>query len=161
MSPCNCPDYDSNIYSTAVIYVTLGEDVKTACTVGGNLDEKKVNEFYQLYKNQLPNMIQGNKVGGNLSPFEYQSVNYTLTTKGFKYDVNPDYGTYNQIELTNKNRVQFSTRFTVSPAKGEATGLTDCFGIAAAMLYHDEDSNSNNWIVSDNTVVYDFGKPLS
>ena len=161
MSPCNCPDYDSNIYSTAVIYVTLGEDVKTACTVGGNLDEKKVNEFYQLYKNQLPNMIQGNKVGGNLSPFVYQSVNYTLTTKGFKYDVNPDYGTYNQIELTNKNRVQFSTRFTVSPAKGEATGLTDCFGIAAAMLYHDEDSNSNNWIVSDNTVVYDFGKPLS
>lgn len=161
MSPCNCPDYDSNIYSTAVIYVTLGEDVKTACTVGGNLDEKKVNEFYQLYKNQLPNMIQGNKVGGNLSPFVYQSVSYTLTTKGFKYDVNPDYGTYNQIELTNKNRVQFSTRFTVSPAKGEATGLTDCFGIAAAMLYHDEDSNSNNWIVSDNTVVYDFGKPLS
>ena len=159
MSPYNCPNDDKNIYSTSVIYVTIGEDIKAVCKDGDKLDEKKVNEFYQEYKSQLENLITGNTVGTELAPFDYQSIRVELTTKGFKHDVNKDYGTYSPIALTNKNRAQFSTKFTVSPTTSNPDGLKDCFAIAATMLYHNEETNQNKWIASDNTVVYDFSNP--
>ncbi len=162
MSPYNCPDNDPNIYSTALIYVTLSNDIKNACTVEGNLDEKKVNEYYQNYKSQLESLVLANNTVGTSITF-YTSplaIQVTLTTRGFKHDVNSDYGTYSSIELTNKNRAQFSTRFTVNP-KGTSPGLTDCFAIAVVMLYHNSTDNTNRWIASDNTVTYDFSKALT
>lgn len=160
MSPYNCPNDDKNIYSTSVIYVTIGDDVKAVCQDGGKFDEKMVNEFYQKYKPQLENLITGNTVGTALAPFDYQSQTFVLTTKGFKHDVNKDYGTYSPIALTNKNRAQFSTKFTVSPTTSNPDGLKDCFAIAATMLYHNEETGENKWIASDNTVVYDFNNSL-
>lgn len=163
MSPYNCPDNDPNIYSTALIYVTLSEDIKNACTVEGNLDEKLVNEYYQNYKSQLESLVLANNTVGtsiNFSTMGSPAVQVTLTTRGFKHDVNSDYGTYSSIVLTNKNRAQFSTRFTVSP-KGTSPGLTDCFAIAVVMLYHNSTDNTNRWIASDNTVTYDFSKTLT
>lgn len=163
MSPYNCPDNDPNIYSTALIYVTLSDDIKNACTVEGNLDEKLVNEYYQNYKSQLESLVLANNTVGtsiNFSTTGSPAVQVTLTTRGFKHDVNSDYGTYSSIELTNKNRAQFSTRFTVSP-KGTSPGLTDCFAIAVVMLYHNSTDNTNRWIASDNTVTYDFSKTLT
>ena len=161
MSPYNCPNDDQNIYSTSVIYVTIGNDVKEICSDGsGGLDEKKVNEFYQQYKAQLETLINGNTVGTSLSPFTYQSKTFELTTKGFKHDVNSTYGTYSPITLTNKNRAQFSTKFTVSPTTSNPDGFKDCFAIAATMYYHNKETGENKWIASDNTVVYDFGKSL-
>ena len=163
MSPYNCPDNDPNIYSTALIYVTLSNEIKEACTVSGNLDEKKVNEYYQNYKSQLESLVLANNTVGtsiNFSITGSPAVQVTLTTRGFKHDVNSDYGKYSSIELTNKNRAQFSTRFTVNP-KGTSTGLTDCFAIAVVMLYHNSTDNTNRWIASDNTVTYDFSKTLT
>ena len=163
MSPYNCPDNDPNIYSTALIYVTLSNEIKEACTVSGNLDEKKVNEYYQNYKSQLESLVLENNTVGtsiNFSTTGSPAVQVTLTTRGFKHDVNSDYGTYSSIELTNKNRAQFSTRFTVNP-KGTSSGLTDCFAIAVVMLYHNSTDNTNRWIASDNTVTYDFSKTLT
>ncbi len=161
MSPYNCPNDDANIYSTSVIFVTIGEDVKNVCKdQNGVLDEKKVNEFYEAYKPQLESLITGNTVGTSLSQFTYQSLNFELTTKGFKHDVNSTYGTYSPIVLTNKNRAQFSTKFTVSPTASNPDGFKECFAISATMLYHNAATGENEWIASDNTVVYDFGTPL-
>ena len=162
MSPYNCPDNDPNIYSTALIYVTLSNEIKEACTVSGNLDEKKVNEYYQNYKSQLESLVLENNTVGTSINFSMGSpaISVTLTTRGFKHDVNSDYGTYSSIELTNKNRAQFSTRFTVNP-KGTSLGMTDCFAIAVVMLYHNSTDNTNRWIASDNTVTYDFSKALT
>lgn len=161
MSPYNCPNDDANIYSTSVIFVTIGDDVKDVCKdQNGVLDEKKVNEFYQAYKSQLESLITGNTVGTSLSQFTYQSLNFELTTKGFKHDVNSTYGTYSPIVLTNKNRAQFSTKFTVSPTASNPDGFKECFAISATMLYHNAATGENKWIASDNTVVYDFGTPL-
>lgn len=156
MSPYNCPNDDKNIYSTSVFFITLSDEVIELCKDGGRIDEKKVNELYQKYRDQLAALIkEDNSVGGNFT-FDHSGTTYTLTAKGFKHDINQ--GDYSKATLTNKNRGQFATRFTMNEETVQSTML-----VTAAMLYYNDklETPAASWLTSDNAVVYDFSALLN
>jgi hypothetical protein len=93
-------------------------------------------------------VLRENDTADKFSGKKITVIDVTLTTNGFIYDVTYYGGSDSdsQIELSNKNRLQFSTTFNASSfSKGNTRML--CF---AGMKY------SGEWIVSDNYVDYNF-----
>ena len=152
-SPYNCPNYDNNIYSMSVIYITLTDAAKALCLDdGGNLDEYKVNQLYKKYKDQLVSLISINqsKFTGKVNT-AIDSITYELDVTGFRHDINQ--GNISPAVLTNKNRAQFSTTFKVSGTNGMANQTLIA---TATMLYYNASESTASWLVSDNAVAYEF-----
>lgn len=155
-SPYNCPNYDNNIYSMSVIYITLTDAAKALCVDGGKLDEYKVNQLYKKYKDQLKSLISNDqsKFTGKVST-AIDSITYELDVTGFRHDINQ--GNISRAVLTNKNRAQFSTTFKVSGTNGMANQTLIA---TATMLYYNASESTASWLVSDNAVAYEFSPTI-
>ena len=160
LTPYNCPDNDPNIYSSSVIYITLSEKAKEYCMNGGTVDQDKVHELYTKFKSDLVGLISKDtsKFTGSVSPV-IDTQTYVLGVTGFRHDVQGK-GDISPAVLTNKNRAQFATKFSITGKKGYANKV---LLVSATMLYRTKDSEDKDqyhWIVSDNAVSYDFS-PIS
>ena len=156
LTPYNCPDNDPNIYSSSVIYITLSEEAKEYCMNGGTVDQDKVHELYTKFKSDLVGLISEDtsKFTGSVSPV-IDTQTYVLDVTGFRHDVQGK-GDISPAVLTNKNRAQFATKFSITGKKGYANKV---LLVSATMLYRTKDSEDKDqyhWIVSDNAVSYDF-----
>ena len=84
------------------------------------------------------------QTGGNLCIWE-TVIDVEITASGFKYYVeNADGTDSSALNLTTKNRLQFTTEFTRDKLKGKH------------MLAFTAMKRNNSWIVSDNYVDYNF-----
>ena len=157
-TPYNCPDYDTNIkYAGLVnIYVTNLVKQLRAQNKSDEEIEETIKGLQAKYANQLKSYL------ATYSAFS-QTLNYnnnitptiTLTAKGYVYNA---LGTGSpSVQLTNKNRVEFTTDFKTSalyPAESHANH--NCVGILqiGAMCYDDDGTPATtDWILSDNCIV--------
>ena len=84
-------------------------------------------------------ILAANKTSGKVTV-----VDVRVTASGFRYEVESSEGTTSKPNLTVKNRVQFTNEFSASTLKGKR------------MLAFVAMKKSNNWIVSDNYIDYNY-----
>ena len=157
---------DDGIKDVAVVYV----NVKNNAFDADNLSDEQLQQLRagveQIVKNaQSYGIITGKaievtveKTSVDGESVETTDESITLIANGFKYkvvakqDSASDYGN-NEVYLTTKNRVQFTTTF----AKAQLVKLR-LFAFAAMRVVENGESN---WVVSDNYVDYNLGESLN
>lgn len=156
-TPYNCPDYDTNIkYAGLVnIYVTNLVKQLRAKNKSDEEIEETIKGLQAKYADQLKSYLATYAAFSKTLNYDYITPTITLTAKGYVYNA---LGTGSpSVQLTNKNRVEFTTDFKTSalyPDKSKANH--NCVGILqiGAMCYDDDGTpETTDWILSDNCIV--------
>ena len=157
-TPYNCPDYDTNIKYAGLVNIYVTNLVKQLRAQDKTVEqiEETIKGLQAKYANQLKSYL------ATYSAFS-QTLNYnnnitptiTLTAKGYVYNA---LGTGSpSVQLTNKNRVEFTTDFKTSALyPDESHAYHNCVGILqiGAMCYDDNGTlETTHWILSDNCIV--------
>lgn len=156
---------DDGIKDVAVVYV----NVKNNAFDADSLSDEQLQQLRDGVQKVVANAQNYGTIAGKAievtveksassgESLDVTEENITLIANGFKYKVvaNQDdasaYGA-NEVSLTTKNRVQFTTTFK----KAQLTKLR-LFTFAAIRVVENGESN---WIVSDNYVDYNLGETL-
>lgn len=163
-------DYDKDIQKLSFVNISLSTQIRDNPDV---YTPEKINALYEQYKDQLLDIIKnydreyGSKSfstahtyngaideNGDLST----ELQLTLTTKGYIYTVvsNGNTAAANDavINLTNKNRAQFTMIYKTSALNVNGTGSNGdtCLMYCAALKYQD------NWSISTNCLIYRNGE---
>ncbi len=146
MNPYNCPDNDSTITETAVMYVMLhGHGEYKNYTETQLIKElSKQYDDSMTYLDKLRQDINSILTTSSKVSGKTLFVDVNITTSGFKYQVESADKNTSKLNLSNKNRFQFTTQFTKSNLDGKHL-------LAFAAM-----KKSDEWIVSDNYVDYNF-----
>lgn len=157
---------DDGIKDVAVVYVNVKNNAFDADSLSDEQLAQLRAGVEQIVKNAQSNGIITGKaievtvektaVEGESTETTEESV--TLIANGFKYkvvakqDSASGYGE-NEVYLTTKNRVQFTTTFR----KSQLVNLR-LFAFAAMRVVED---GASSWVISDNYIDYDLGKTLN
>lgn len=160
------PEAGDGIKDVAVVYV----NVKNNAFDADNLSDEQLQQLRDGVQQIVENAQSYGTIAGKAievtvekAATEGESLDVTeeeitLIANGFKYKVAAqqddasDYGE-NEVSLTTKNRVQFTTTFK----KAQLTKLR-LFTFAAIRVV---ENGKSNWVVSDNYVDYNLGETLN
>ena len=167
MNVYNCPERDTNIKNASIIYIIdyskADGDGKTQMDKlieAGGFDElqAKVREVLKANENSK-NFLDSENIVIDVTKVTFEKAEYgDIDITGFNHKVVP----YNEalnpgtddIKLTNKNRVQFTTSFTKSNlAKLKMYAM---LGMDYGAVVSGKNDDTNSWIVSDNLLYYAF-----
>lgn len=145
MNPYNCPDNDTSITNAAIIYVMIHG-------AGSYKNYTETQLYNELTRTQsdgttyLDTLRAGIKsiLDNNAKSGKVTVIDVTVSASGFVYDVESSSGDTSKPNLTLKNRTQFTTEFT-------KTSLINRRMLAFAAM-----KKSDQWIVSDNYIDYDY-----
>ncbi len=163
------PEYDKNVQKIAFINISLSTQIRDNPEV---YTPEKIDELFEQYKDQLKEIVQkhdeetGSKQFSSAETYDgaidesgvNTELKLTLTTKGYIYTVvsngNTPKNGDSTANLTNKNRVQFTTVYKTSALNINNTGSNGdtCLMYCAALKYQ------NNWSVSSNCLIYHNGE---
>lgn len=167
MNVYGCPERDRNIKNSSIIYIidysTADGDGKTQMDKlidAGGFDELQAKVREVLKANEgSKNFVEGNNIAIEAEEITFtKNSNGDIDITGFNHKVVP----YNEalnpgtddIKLTNKNRVQFTTSFTKSNLKD--LKMYAMLGMDYSELVSGKNDGTNSWIVSDNLLYYEF-----
>ncbi len=153
-TPYGLPDYDPNIKRAAVVNIYVSKLLREDPVY---YNESKIKELMDQYSSQLLSMLAAN----TFTSLHYETstptaLNVELTTKGYVKLVNSGSGS---IDLTNKNRVEFTTQFAKSQLYTD-NGIVGILQIGA-MAYDKNNDNAvsaDEWILSDNSILRTYSK---
>jgi len=153
-TPYGLPDYDPKIKRAAVVNIYVSKLLRADPEY---YTEKKIKELMDQYSSQLLSMLAAN----TFTSLHYETgtpaaLNVELTTKGYVKLVNSGSGS---IDLTNKNRVEFTTQFAKSQLYTD-NGIVGILQIGA-MAYDKNNDNAvsaDEWILSDNSILRTYSK---
>ena len=131
--------YDKKVEKLSFVNISLSKQIRDNPEI---YTPQKVNELFMQYKDQLKTMIEDNDSKNGSSPFTVaktytgdidltskelnSELQVTLTTKGFIYTVstngNPVGPEDATIELSNRNRAQFTYSYKTSALNVNGTG---------------------------------------
>ena len=160
------PEAGDGIKDVAVVYV----NVKNNAFDADNLSDEQLQQLRDGVQQIVANAQNYGTIAGKAievtveksessgEGLDVTEEEITLIANGFKYKVaaqQDDASAYgeNEVSLTTKNRVQFTTTFK----KAQLTKLR-LFTFAAIRVVENGDSN---WVVSDNYVDYNLGETLN
>lgn len=167
MNVYGCPERDTNIKNASIIYIIDYSPVVNGKTQMDNLidaggfDElqAKVREVLKANEKSDSFLDSENIVIVDVTNVTFEKADYGhIDITGFNHKVVP----YNEalnpgtddIKLTNKNRVQFTTSFTKSNLSNFK--MYAMLGMDYGELVSGKNSKDNSWIVSDNLLYYAF-----
>lgn len=160
------PEAGDGIKDVAVVYVNVKNDAFDA----DNLSDEQLQQLRSGVQQIVSNAQNYGTIAGKAievtvekaategESLDVTEEDITLIANGFKYKVaaqQDDASAYgeNEVSLTTKNRVQFTTTFK----KSQLTKLR-LFTFAAIRVVENGESN---WVVSDNYVDYNLGETLN
>ena len=151
-NPYNLPDNDSKIKRAAVVNIYVSKLLRDP----HNYSESQIKSLCAEYEDQLKTMLainSFNPLGLNSSS---ASLDVLLTTKGYVKLVNSG---ANSIDLTNKNRIEFTTVFDKSQLYTDSgtVGILQ-YGAMAYDSNGDDAVSADEWVLSDNTILRTFSK---
>lgn len=166
----NLVDFDPKLRRPALINIFLSKQIRQDPTTW---TDERINSLFEKYRGQLKDLI---KTYGDSGYFKQSKTfatdipdfNLTLTTYGYVYaaEKSIDTGTegLTTATLTNKNRMQFVTKYTTKDLHPDYTdddknvknyaNKDVCFISVGAMYYGTSDSSE--WIISDNCLIRRF-----
>lgn len=145
-NPYNLPDNDVNIKRAAVVNIYVSKLIRGSY----NYTEVQIKNLMAQYDSQLKAML----VANSFSPIN-TSLNVQLTTKGYVKLVNSG---STSINLTNKNRIEFTTQFDKDQLYVDAEHPVAILQVGAMAYDFDENSaiESSEWVLSDNSIYRRF-----
>lgn len=166
----NLVDFDLKLRRPALINIFLSKQIRLNPTYW---TDARINELFEKYKDQLKTLLTEK---GGVSYFKQNQAfstdvtefNLTLTTYGYVYAAEKSIDTgvsgLTTATLTNKNRMQFVTKYTTKDLHPDYTdddknnkrylNKNVCFISVGAMYYGTSDSSK--WIISDNCLIRRF-----
>lgn len=166
----NLVDFDPKLRRPALINIFLSKQIRQDPTYW---TDARINELFEKYKGQLKTLLSDK---GGVSYFKQNQTfstdvtefNLTLTTYGYVYAAEKSIDTgvvgLTTATLTNKNRMQFVTKYTTKDLHPDYTdddknnkgylNKNVCFISVGAMYYGTSDSSE--WIISDNCLIRRF-----
>ena len=166
----NLVDFDPNLRRPALVNIFLSKQIRENPSYW---TDAKINELFEKYKDQLKTLLTEK---GGVSYFKQNQAfltdvnkfNLTLTTYGYVYAAEKSIDTgvsgLTTATLTNKNRMQFVTKYTTKDLHPDYTdddknnkgylNKNVCFISVGAMYYGTSDSSK--WIISDNCLIRRF-----
>ena len=166
----NLVDFDPKLRRPALINIFLSKQIRENPTYW---TDARINELFEKYKGQLKDLITtygGNRYFRQSKSFtsEIAEFKLTLTTYGYVYAAEKSIDTrfegLTTATLTNKNRMQFVTKYTTKDLHPDYTdddknnkgylNKNVCFISVGAMYYGTSDSSK--WIISDNCLIRRF-----
>ena len=166
----NLVDFDPNLRRPALVNIFLSKQIRENPSYW---TDAKINELFEKYKNQLKTLLTEK---GGVSYFKQNQAfstdvndfNLTLTTYGYVYAAEKSIDTevegLTKATLTNKNRMQFVTKYTTKDLHPDYTdddrdvknylNKNVCFISVGAMYYGTDESSE--WIISDNCLIRRF-----
>lgn len=166
MNVYGCPERDTNIKNASIIYIIDYSPVVNGKTQMDNLidaggfDElqAKVREVLKANEKSDSFLDSENIVIVDVTKVIFEKKDYgDIDITGFNHKVVP----YNEaitatdeIKLTNKNRVQFTTSFTKSNLSNYK--MYAMLGMDYSEVVSGKNDGTNSWIVSDNLLYYAF-----
>ena len=166
----NLVDFDPKLRRPALINIFLSKQIRENPTYW---TDARINELFEKYKGQLKDLITTYGVNGSFRQSksftsEIHEFNLTLTTYGYVYAAEKSIDTevegLTKATLTNKNRMQFVTKYTTKDLHPDYTdddknnkgylNKNVCFISVGAMYYGTSDSSK--WIISDNCLIRRF-----
>ena len=165
--------YDKKVEKLSFVNISLSKQIRDNPEI---YTPQKVNELFMQYKDQLKTMIEDNDSKNGSSPFTVaktytgdidltskelnSELQVTLTTKGFIYTVstngNPVGPEDATIELSNRNRAQFTYSYKTSALNVNGTGSNG----NTCLVYCGAVRCSGKWSVSTNCLLYFNGKAV-
>lgn len=149
-NPYNLVDNDTKIIRAAVVNIYVSKLLREDPTY---YTEAKIKELMAQYSAQLKGMLEANSFSPlSLNDISHDPVvNVELTTKGYVKLVNSG---STSIDLTNKNRIEFTTEFGKSQlyTTNGIVGILQ-LGAMAYDLNGDGTSELNEWVLSDNSIL--------
>lgn len=147
-NPYNLVDNDQNIKRAAVVNIYVSKLLRAG------MDESQIKTLMEQYSNDLKAMLASNTFNPLSVINDDPSLSVELTTKGYVKLVNSG---SSSIDLTNKNRIEFTTQFNKSQLY-----TTQPVGIlqVGAMAYDSNEDNTvaaDEWVLSDNSILRVFG----
>ena len=161
----NAVPYDTNVQKLAFVNISLSSQIRSNPSV---YTPAKITELFENYQTQLKSIIEAHEAtapfsitnqlfngGINTTTGNYDStINLTLTTKGYVYTVTSNGNEAgigeSTIELTNKNRAQFTISYKTSALNIDGTNKNGntCLMYSGAMKYN------GTWNISNNCLIY-------
>ena len=151
-TPYNLPDNDSKIKRAAVVNIYVSKLLRAPY----NYSESDIKNLCAEYEDQLKAMLAVNSFTSLDLNGSSASLNVLLTTKGYVKLVNSG---ANSIDLTNKNRIEFTTVFGKSQLYTDSgtVGILQ-YGAMAYDSNGDDAVSDDEWVLSDNTILRTFSK---
>ena len=146
-NPYNLPDYDTNIKRAAVVNVYITKLIREG------LSDSDIKDLMDKYSGQLKTMLANNSFTALSIAETSPALNVELTTKGYVKLVNSG---SSSIDLTNKNRIEFTTQFNKSQLYTDGNVGILQYGAMAYDINKDNTISSDEWILSDNTILRKF-----
>ena len=147
-NPYNLPDYDQNIKRAAVVNIYVSKLLRQGLT------ETQIKTLMENYSDQLKAMLAANTFNPLSVINSDPAINVELTTKGYVKLVNSG---SSSIDLTNKNRIEFTTQFNKSQLyTDQVVGILQV-GAMAYDANKDNTITTDEWILSDNSILRVFG----
>ena len=151
-TPYNLPDNDSKIKRAAVVNIYVSKLLRAPY----NYSESDIKSLCAEYEDQLKAMLAVNSFTSLNLNGGSPSLDVLLTTKGYVKLVNSG---ANSIDLTNKNRIEFTTVFDKSQLYTDSgtVGILQ-YGAMAYDSNGDDAVSPDEWVLSDNTILRTFSK---
>ena len=151
-NPYNLPDNDSKIKRAAVVNIYVSKLLRDPY----KYSESEIKSLCAKYEDQLKAMLAVNSFSSLDVKSSTASLDVLLTTKGYVKLVNSG---ANSIDLTNKNRIEFTTVFGKSQLYTDSgtVGILQ-YGAMAYDSNGDDAVSADEWVLSDNTILRTFSK---
>ena len=155
-TPYNCPDYDQNIKYAGLVNIYVTNLVKQLRAQNKTVKEieETIKDLQAQYADQLKSYLATYSAFSKTLNYNNISPTITLTAKGYVYNA---LGTGSpSVQLTNKNRVEFTTDFKTSalyPETGDNAGNVGILQIGAMCYDTDGTIEKSDWLLSDNCIV--------